>query len=250
MTEALHCVILAGGLGTRMRPWTETVPKTLLPVLGVPFASWQLKWLRRQGITDVLYCVAHMGEQVRFYVDDGSRWGMRVRYADEGPQLLGTAGALRSALNAGLLPDRFLLLYGDSYLPINYRPVWDAFVHSDCPALMTVFRNDGQWESSNVAYEDNHLLIYDKTRRHELTPRMRHIDYGLSAMHRSVVEHLVPPEGPADLADVFHRLSMARRLAGYEVSERFFEVGSPQGLLDLERYLKTRQETAATLTTI
>ncbi|MDZ4796633.1 MAG: sugar phosphate nucleotidyltransferase [Bryobacteraceae bacterium] len=241
----MHCVILAGGLGKRMLPLTECMPKNLLPVLGVPFAAWQLSWLVGQGVTDVLYCVAHMGDQIRSYVNDGSRWKLRVRYADEGPELMGTAGALRAAHRAALLPERFLLLYGDSYLPVPFRPVWDRFVRAASPALMTVFRNEGRWDTSNVAYEDDRLLVYDKFRTHPLTPRMRHIDYGLSALHRSVIEHLVPTQGPSDLATVFHQLSLAKQLAGYEVAERFYEVGSPQGLDDLELYLKTTQEAAA-----
>lgn len=241
----MHCVILAGGLGKRMLPLTETMPKNLLPVLGMPFAAWQLSWLAAQGVKDVLYCVAHMGEQIREYVGDGSRWKIRVRYADEGPELMGTAGALRAAHRIAVLPERFLLLYGDSYLPVPVRPVWDAFVNGKSPALMTVFRNEGRWDTSNVAFENDRILIYDKFRTHPLTPKMRHIDYGLSALHRSVVEHLVPSAGPADLAAVFHQLSLAKNLAGYEVSERFYEVGSPQGLDDLERYLKTTKEAAS-----
>ncbi len=234
----MDCVILAGGLGTRMRPLTATMPKNLLPVLGQPFASHQLAHLAAQGVKRVVYAIGHMGQAIRDYVGDGRTWGVDVTYADEGSQLQGTAGALRVAYQSGLLPERFFVLYGDSYLPTAFRPVWTAFEMSRQPALMTIFRNDGRWETSNVLYDDNGRVLYDKHRRSASAPRMRHVDYGLSVMERGVIERYVRPEGKADLADVFETLSIEGNLAAYEVSERFYEIGSPSGLTDLEWYLE------------
>ncbi|HYO84080.1 MAG TPA: NTP transferase domain-containing protein [Bryobacteraceae bacterium] len=245
----MHCAILAGGLGTRMRQYAATVPKNLLPVRGVPFAARQLSALSAAGVTGVTYCIGHMGDQIRAFVGDGSRWGLSVNYADEGTDLQGTAGALRVAVNAGLVPEQFLLLYGDSWLPIDYAAVWHVFLSSGCPALMTVFRNEGLWDTSNVLLEDGRIVVYDKQRHDPRSSGMRHIDYGLSVLTAAVVRELVPSSGKADLADVFHRLSLSGQLASYEASERFYEIGSPAGLADLEASLaatELQKEAAAT----
>ena len=231
----MQCVILAGGLGTRMWPRARTVPKTLLPVAGRPFAHWQLDWLATSGVTSVVYAIGHLGEQVRAFVGDGSSWGLRVAYADEGERLRGTAGALRLALDEGLLDDRFLVLYGDSWLQVEPGAVLDAQARSGLPALMTVFANDGRWDSSNAVVSGDRVTTYDKA----VDPRpaeMRWIDYGLSALSRSVVEGLVADE-PADLAPVFTELARTGRLAAYEVHDRFYEIGSPDGLAELEARL-------------
>lgn len=231
-------MILAGGLGQRMRPLTETIPKTLLSVNGHPFAGYQLSWLARQGVSDVVYCIGHFGEMVRDFAGDGSRWGLRVRYADEGRELRGTAGALRLAADQGELESEFCVLYGDSYLRMDLAAAWKAYHASGKPALMTVLRNDGQWDTSNVEFRDGEPLIYDKSPGPH-RERMRHIDYGLSILSRATVEAMVLPGTKADLADVFQLLSAQGQVTGLEVSERFYEIGSPQGLADLENFLNS-----------
>lgn len=233
----MQCVILAGGLGTRMLPLTARVPKVLLPVCGQPFAHHQLSWLARQGVDEVVFSIGHQGSQIREYVEDGRRWSLSVKYVDEGNELRGTAGALRLALNQGVLADSFLVLYGDSFLPVPFLPVWQAFQQSGLPALMTVYHNAGQWDTSNVIFEDQRLILYDKTRRDPRSNAMRHIDYGLSVLHRSVLHSRVPEGIKMDLADVFYQLCLESCLAGFEVHERFYEIGSPNGLADLEAYL-------------
>jgi NDP-sugar pyrophosphorylase family protein len=221
-----------------MRPLTETVPKTLLTVNGMSFAHYQLEWLARQGITHVVYSIAHFGQMVRDFVGDGSRWGLRVRYVDEGETLLGTAGALRLALDCHELDEHFCILYGDSYLRMDLRAAWRCYEASGKPALMTVLRNEGQWDVSNVEFRNGELVLYDK-RPGPHRGRMRYIDYGLSIATRSAIEEMAPSGAKADLADVFHTLSALGRLAGFEVSDRFYEIGSPQGLADLEQFLHT-----------
>jgi NDP-sugar pyrophosphorylase family protein len=214
---------------------TDAIPKTLIPVGGVPFASHQLDWLAREGVDRVVYCVGYRGDLVRDYVGSGARWGLSVEFVDEGDRLRGTAGALRLALDEGALDDRFVVLYGDSYLPIALKPVWSAFEDSSLPALMTVLRNEGRWDRSNARVEDGLVTTYDKS---EADPRMEWIDYGLSALERSIVEERVPSGVESDLADLLRQLSEDRLLAAFEVGERFFEIGSPTGLSDLEQHLR------------
>jgi NDP-sugar pyrophosphorylase family protein len=235
--RAMQCVILAGGLGTRMRPLTERLPKTLLPVQDVPFAHYQLDWLASHGVTDVVYSIAVLGQMVRGSVGDGSRWGLNVRYVEDGEKLLGTAGALRRVYDAGVLEEAFLVLYGDSFLPIDFRMVWRKFQAGSCPALMTVYRNDGQLDQSNVHYADGRVLLYRKLREGESVQEgMNWIDYGLSAFQSRLIGERIPAGRKADLADLCHHLSVEGLLAGLEVRERFYEIGSPAGLGDFEKW--------------
>jgi len=234
----MQCVILAGGLGTRMRPLTDVCPKTLLPVRGRPFAYHQLHWLAAQGVSEVVYCIGHRGDLIRRY------WAMEpspvrsIRWVDEREQLRGTGGALRLAYDQGVLDESFLVIYGDSFLPVRFTPVWQAHESSGLPALMTVLRNEGRWDKSNAIYENGRVALYDKSP----TAEMSYIDYGLLAFRREVFE------GTAevfDLAALLHQLSFSGQLAGYPVTERFYEVGSAAGLLDLDRYLAEREPATA-----
>jgi NDP-sugar pyrophosphorylase family protein len=232
----MQCVILAGGLGTRMRPLTETCPKTLLPVAGRPFAWHQLHWLAAQGIGEVVYCIGHHGDMIRRYWSEERSPVPSIRYVDEGEQLRGTAGALRLANEQGALDKSFFVIYGDSFLPVEFAPVWRAFETSGQPALMTVLRNEGRWDRSNVIYQPGRVLLYDKSG----APGMQYIDYGLSCFRREVFDgKLFEEDAATDLAALFHQMSLQRRLAGFEVNERFYEIGSPSGLQDFEQYLET-----------
>jgi|SRR5580704_895798 MurNAc alpha-1-phosphate uridylyltransferase len=234
----MQCVLLAGGLGTRLRPVTDSIPKALVPVRGRPFADYQLAWLARQSVGEVVYCIGYRGGQIVSHVGDGKRWGLHVRYVDEGHELKGTAGALRLALDAGLLADAFFVLYGDSFLPIEFAPVFRAFTVSARSALMTVMRNENRWGRSNVIFAAPSIALYDKRANEPTLRRMTHIDYGLSVLSRDLVASHVGRGQAADLADVFRDLSLAGELAGYEVAERFYEVGSPEGIADFALYLE------------
>ena len=240
----MQCVVLAGGLGTRMRPWTETRPKALLPAAGSPFVDHQLRLLADRGVTDVVLCVGYRGGMIRDAVGDGGRWGLAVTYVDEGRDLRGTAGALRLATDRGVLAPAFLVTYGDSYLPVPHRPVLrrlgrGAGTDGDAEAVMAVHRNRDAWDVSNVLYRDGRVELYDKRADDATRRRMEHIDYGLAALRRDLVEREVPPDEVVDLADLYHRLSVAGRLRGHEVRRRFYEIGSPGGLADLEKHLLT-----------
>jgi NDP-sugar pyrophosphorylase family protein len=227
----MPAAILAGGLATRLRPLTERIPKALVEVAGEPFLAHQLRLLAARGVDRVVLCLGYLGEMVRDYAGDGARFGLRVDYSFDGHAPLGTAGAIRKALP--LLGERFFVLYGDSYLPCDYAAVEKAFEESAKPALMTVFRNEGRWDASNVEFAGGRILAYDKRHR---TERMRHIDYGLGAFRAEVFRNL--PEGPADLADLYADLLARGELAGYESPERFYEAGSFNGIAELEEYLR------------
>jgi NDP-sugar pyrophosphorylase family protein len=227
--------VLAGGLATRLRPRTETVPKAMLEVAGEPFIAHQLRLLRREGARRVVLCVGYLGEQIEEFVGDGTRFGVSVTYRIDGPRLLGTGGALRAALDD--LGPEFLVLYGDSWLDVDYMPIVEAFLAAQKPALMTVFRNEGSWDRSNVWFEDGRIKLYDK--RLQL-PQMRYIDWGLGMIQSDALA-LRPAGEPFDLADFYSELARGGRLAGYEVSTRFYEIGSEDGLRETAAQLrKTR----------
>ena len=225
--------ILAGGLATRLRPITETIPKSLVTVADEPFINHQLRLLHGHGFRRVVMCVGHLGEAIEKEVGDGGAFGMEVAYAFDGPKLLGTGGALQRALP--MLGEKFVVLYGDSYLPMNYAEAVGTFAASGKPGLMTVFHNQGQWDTSNVVFADGTIRRYDKK---ELTPDMQHIDYGLGILRADALAGY-PGDAAFDLADVYHDLSRAGQLAGYEVRHRFYEIGSLKGLAELDTYLRT-----------
>jgi len=227
----LPIAILAGGLATRLRPITETIPKALIDIAGEPFLGHQLRLLGRAGIERVVLCVGYLGEQIRDYAGDGRAFGLQVEYAFDGPQLLGTAGAIKRALP--LLGDAFFVVYGDSYLPCNYGAVAQAFLDSGELGLMTVFRNQGQWDSSNVEFSQGQILAYDKA---NCTPRMQHIDYGLGAFRRKAFD-AVPDNRPHDLAALYQSLLRQGQLAAWESPQRFYEIGSQGGIRELTEYL-------------
>jgi MurNAc alpha-1-phosphate uridylyltransferase len=230
----LPVAILAGGLATRLRPATETIPKALMHINGEPFLAHQLRLLSSAGVDRVVMCVGHLGEMIQEFAGDGSRFGLHVSYSPDGPSLRGTAGAVRNALPV-LGVEEFLVLYGDSYLPCDYRAVERAFLGSGQPGLMTVFRNRNQWETSNVEFGGGQIAAYDKR-----TPAaaMEYVDYGLSAFHASALS--AAGEQATDLSAVFEELIQRRALAGFEVKERFYEVGSWEGIRELQAYLSLR----------
>lgn len=234
LPERLPVAILAGGLATRMRPFTQSVPKLLLEVAGEPFFNHQLRLLRGQGLTKLVLCVGHLGEQIVDHYGDGSKYGVEITYSFDGPELRGTGGAITRALP--MLGNAFYVLYGDSYLPIDFLEVGRYFLKQDKPALMTVYRNHDAYDTSNVWFENGGIQLYSKTDRR---PQMQHIDYGLSLFHSSVFAG--PTHDAAiDLAQIQSDLSRRNALAGYEVHTRFYEIGSISGLHELDEHLRTQ----------
>lgn len=227
--------ILAGGLATRLRPITEKIPKSLVPVAGRPFLAHQLEMLHSRGIRRAVLCIGYLGEMIQRDFGDGHDYGIHLEYSFDGPKLLGTGGALKRAMP--MLGKEFFVLYGDSYLPIEYAPIAEFFHRSGHPGLMTVYRNEGLYDTSNVVFRNGVIVVYDKKQR---LPEMRHIDYGLSLFKASVFDEYSADQ-PFDLAEVMGRLVRERQLAGYEVPERFYEIGSPAGLAELETLLSSKQ---------
>ncbi len=236
-TGAYPVAILAGGLATRMRPLTEKIPKHLLEVNGEPFVAHQLRILKANGISRVVICAGFLGEMIEEYVRGQGSFGLDVQFSYDGPSLLGTAGALKRALPL-LGSDGFFVMYGDSYLTCDYRAVGRAFAASGKQALMTVFHNENKWETSNVEFCDGKILAYEKKNR---TPRMKHVDYGLGVLKPEAFDS-VPTDQPRDLASLYSQLLVRGELAAYEVPERFYEIGSFEGLKETSELLaKTSQ---------
>ncbi len=227
----LPVAILAGGLATRLRPMTEKIPKALIPIEGEPFIAHQLRLLQSQGVQQVVICAGYLGELIKDYVRNGNQFGLQADYSFERGPLLGTGGAVKMALP--LLGQTFFVLYGDSYLPCDFRAVHQAFIDSEKLALMTVLHNQGLWDRSNVEFRKGKIIAYDKQTR---TPAMEHIDYGLGAFQGKAFDRL-PAGQPSDLADLYQSLLKEGELGAFEVGQRFYEIGSWQGLEDLKRFV-------------
>jgi NDP-sugar pyrophosphorylase family protein len=235
--EVLFTVaILAGGLATRMHPVTQTIPKSMIEVAGRPFIEHQLERLRAENVKNVVMCVGHLGEMIEAHVGDGRRFGLSVRYSFDGERLLGTGGALRRALP--VLGHDFFVLYGDSYLEIAYASVQAAYRDCGKPALMTVFRNESRWDTSNVLFDGIDVIRYDK--RHP-SADMKFIDYGLGILNSDLLK--AHSNEAFDLSEIYTALAGDGRLAGFEATKRFYEIGTPAGLAVADGHLKGNRPT-------
>lgn len=231
-TELPTIAVLCGGLATRLRPVTLTVPKSMLQVAGEPFIAHQLRLLVKAGFQDVVLLCGYLGDQIQDFVQDGNQFGCKVRFSFDGPDLLGTGGAVRRALP--LLRREFMLTYGDSYCPTNYVRIYEAFRDSRMPGLMTIFHNENRWDTSNVEYRDQRIVRYDKTAR---DANMKHIDYGVSAFKSEVFEGFEGDQA-FELSSIQKNLVEKGQLAGLEVFERFYEIGKMDGLEEADIELR------------
>ncbi|MDD2714773.1 MAG: nucleotidyltransferase family protein [Candidatus Wallbacteria bacterium] len=232
---SLPVAILAGGLATRLRPLTGQMPKSLIEVAGLPFIVHQLKLLRQNGLTEAVLCLGYLGEQIQAEIGDGQRLGMRITCIFDGPELLGTGGALRRALPS--LGNAFFMLYGDCYLECDYQAIEKAFHEKGKLGLMTVFKNMNQWDNSNIVFENGRIVSYNKINR---VPEMKHIDYGVSVLQAATLSDY-PAGKPFDLVTVYQDLLSQNQLAGFEVYERFYEIGSPAGLEETRRHISEKE---------
>jgi NDP-sugar pyrophosphorylase family protein len=230
----LPVVILAGGLATRLYPVTRTMPKALIEIAGRPFIDHQLALLREKGVTTVVLCVGNFGEMIESHVGSGSRFGLDVKYSYDGNVLLGTGGAVKKA--SALLPEAFILIYGDSYLDIDMMQVVQKFKRACLPVLMTVYWNRDAFDTSNVIVDGDRVARYDKKVR---DPAMDYIDYGMIVIRKDVFNGY-PAGEPFDLSVVLSRLAASGKVAAYEVTQRFYEIGSLQGIKETEEYIMKR----------
>lgn len=229
-------VILAGGLATRLYPETLKIPKSLIEVAGKPFIFHQLALLKRQGVCNVVLCVGKFGEMIQDYVGDGHEWGLKVQYSYDGQTLLGTGGAIKKALP--LLPEVFFVLYGDSYLDVDLKPILERFECERKPALMTVYHNKNKWDKSNILFKNGRVVKYDKKNP---MPEMEYLDYGLNILRKSIINEW--QDGiPFDLTEVFIKLIEKGEVSAFEVFTRFYEIGSIQGIKETEEYLYTKHQ--------
>lgn len=233
----MQCIVLAGGLGRRMLPETKNVPKSLLLVNGRPFVDWQLAWLAAEKVDHVIMSIGYRGDMIRRHLGNGSRFGLRVSYVDDGDVPLGTGGALRLAVDHKLAAPYFFVLYGDSYLPIHLSDLEVSYAEQDAPVLMTVYRDREGLENPNVVFDGVRVTRYEKGLENP-PAEMQFVDYGISVWQRNIVESMVQKGAAVDLADMFLALSGSGQLAGFAAHERFYEIGSPQGLNDLESRLR------------
>lgn len=230
VSEALPPVcILAGGLGTRLGERVQSTPKPLIEVAGQPFLLHQLRLLRAHGATRVVLCVGYLGGMVEERIG-AERFGIRIDYSYDSPGLDGTLGAIRRA--TGLLGDRFLVLYGDTYLRVDYAGAATAWRQSGLPAMMTVLRNEGRWDVSNVEFDGTRVTVYDKQ---VPSAKMAWIDYGLGGLEASILD--AAGDGTRDLSRLYRELARQRLLFGYAATQRFYEIGTPESLRETNQFL-------------
>jgi N-acetyl-alpha-D-muramate 1-phosphate uridylyltransferase len=227
-------LILAGGLATRLRPVTEKIPKAMLEIAGKPFIYWQLRLLKENGISNVIICAGYLGQQIEEYVKDGSSFGLRVQYSFDGEKLLGTGGAIKKA--ESLLDNEFGIVYGDSYLDIDYESVFEYFRNYSKTGIMTIFKNENKWDTSNVVYRHGDIIKYDKKKK---TNDMEYIDYGFGILRKECF-HSLPKNKVIDLADIYMNLIEYKELLGYEIKKRFYEIGSFKGLEETDNYIRDK----------
>lgn len=234
----MQAVILAGGLGTRLGNITKSIPKPMVPIAGRPYLEYQLEFLRQQGLTDILLLVGYLGEQIEDYFGDGSRFGLTIRYCQEAtPQ--GTGGALRDA--GSLLADRFLLLYGDSFLPVNYAAVI-CELDRDAAAVGVAVVYDNRESTTvpnNIAIDEaGYVVRYAKDA--EQTPDLRYVEAGVQSFRRSILDYL-PAGQPVSLEkEAFPRLIAEHKLLAFPTQERFYDIGTPERLAKIEQVFSTR----------
>jgi NDP-sugar pyrophosphorylase family protein len=224
MPQEMQVAILAGGLATRLRPVTEQIPKSMVEIVGKPFLEYQVELLRRNDVCDIVLCVGHLSEQIKDYFGDGTRYGVHLTYSDEGEQRLGTGGALKLAEPA--LADVFFVLFGDSYLMLDYRAIMDYFLARDRQGLMVVYHNENRYDSSDVLVEDGLVTAYDKGHP---VPGMIYINHGLSIMRKQILA-AAPSNTPFTLETLMRQVTSQGQLLAFETKQRFYEIGSFAGL--------------------
>jgi N-acetyl-alpha-D-muramate 1-phosphate uridylyltransferase len=227
-------VLLAGGLATRLYPVTHNIPKSMIEVAGKPFIAHQLELLKKKGIEKVVICTGKLGEQIEEFVGNGEKFNLDIKYSFDGERLLGTGGAIKKALN--LIENEFFIMYGDSYLDIDFNAINKYFNRFGKLGLMTVLKNENLWDKSNVIFIDGKLIKYDKK---NIIPEMNYIDFGLGILRKESF-NLFENEEVFDLAEMYMKMLEQNELIGYEVFNRFYEIGSFKGIEETEKFFKNK----------
>ena len=224
----MQIVMLAGGLGTRLGKRYEKTPKSMIRILGRPFLQHQIELLKERGIRRILLCTGHLGEQIKAYFGNGEKFGVNIQYSEEGEKLMGTGGALKKA--ESFINENFFLMWGDSYLLLDYMNIWNAYFKSGCVGLMVVYNNYNQRVKSNVIVKDGKIVLYDKWKSY---PDMVYIDNGVSVFNKVILKE-IPPDNVFAIEKVFKKWSLEGKLAAYETEQSFYEIGSIPGLREFE----------------
>lgn len=231
----MQVAILAGGLATRLRPITETIPKSMILIEGKPFLEYQIEFLKRAGITDLVLCVGYLSEKIEEYFGDGRRLGVTIKYSFDGNTPLGTAGALKRAEH--LLQNYFFVMYGDSYLFLDFQRAYDQFISTSKQALMVIFKNNNLYDRSNVAVENGLITRYDKKNS---SGDLIYIDYGALIFSKNVF-NIIPNNQTYSLEKVIQDLIQRRQISAFEAVERFYEIGSHKGMDEFKEYIQKSQ---------
>ena len=228
--QDMQVVVLMGGLGTRLN---SPLPKSLQDIYNLPFFQYQLEIMIQAGFNKFVFCVGYGAKEIEDYFGDGSSFGITIQYSNDGEQLLGTGGAIKKALP--LLKDQFIVIYGDSFMDVNYFAVILKFLYSNKPALMTIMHNNNQFDKSNIVYSNKKIISYNK--KH---PRitMHYIDYGISIFNKYLFTQY--NQDIFDLSDLQSHLADKQLLEAYEVYNRFYEIGTPNALKEFKQYAKQR----------
>ncbi len=231
----MQAVVLAGGVGTRLKPITEKIPKAMIQIRGKPFLEHQLNLLKSHGISDVVFCVGYLGDKIKKYFGDGRKFGIKLRYSEETGGLMGTAGAIKNAQD--LLNDMFFVTYGDAYLILDYREVMRYFKKFNKLGLMVVYKNFDKYDRSNVVVEGNLVKIYSKKRRAQ---NMVYIDFGVSVLRKKALD-LIPVGKVIDLEELYRELIERKELLAFETDQRFYQIGSPDGIEEFKSLISSGQ---------
>ncbi len=231
----MQAIVLVGGVGARLRPITDKIPKAMIPLQGKPFLEHQLMLLKRNGILDIVLSVGYRGNKIKDYFGDGSKFGIGISYSEEAEKLMGTAGALKNAW--GLLEDTFFVTYGDAFLLLDYQEVMVYFKKADKLGLMVAYKNFDKYDRSNVVVENSMVKIYDRNRKF---PDMVYIDFGVSVLRKKALD-LIPHGKVIDLGELNQELIKRNELLAFETNQRFYEVGSPEGLKEFEQLVSSGQ---------
>lgn len=224
-------MLLAGGLATRLKPISEKIPKSMIDIAGKPFIEHQIELIKKNNISKVVICAGYLGDQIKEYIGDGSVFGLEIKYSFDGEKLLGTGGAIKKALN--MLEDSFFVMYGDSYLNTDFKVINEYFFSDKKEGLMTVYKNEGKWDNSNIEFKEGEIINYDKKLSDK---KMQYIDYGLGILTKKSFDDF-KNEDVFDLEEVYRSLLRRKELSGFEVKERFYEIGSMEGIIETEKYL-------------